>query len=174
MKLLNSIHQYDILTFQWCMRCRFQSIATQLSYGFSKTGDGQLYIVLALLLPLVDSQNGWFFTQLGLIAFAIERSTYLVLKNTLKRNRPEAALQNFHSFVRPSDQFSFPSGHTAAAFVMAGLASHFYPSLAPILYLWASLVGISRVFLGVHFPTDVLVGAGLGYSVIYYVLRLFG
>ncbi len=174
MKLLNSIHQYDILTFQWCMDCRFQSIATQLSYGFSKTGDGQLYIVPALLLPFVDTQSGWLFTQLGLIAFAIERCIYLILKNTLKRNRPEAALQDFHSFIRPSDQFSFPSGHTAAAFVMAGLAGHLYPTLTPVLYVWASLVGISRIFLGVHFPTDVLVGACLGSSVVYYVLRIFG
>jgi undecaprenyl-diphosphatase len=75
------------------------------------------------------------------------------------------ALQNFHSIITPSDQFSFPSGHTSAAFMVATLLAYFFPALSVFLYGWATLVGCSRVMLGVHFPTDILVGAILGISV---------
>ena len=96
------------------------------------------------------------------MAFLIERFIYFVVKNSLKRNRPEAALKNFRSIITPSDQFSFPSGHTSAAFMMATLLSFHFPSLLIPLYCWATLVGCSRVVLGVHFPTDILVGSILG------------
>jgi undecaprenyl-diphosphatase len=105
-----------------------------------------------------------------LLAFLIERPIYFVLKNSLKRNRPEASIKNFHSVITPSDQFSFPSGHTSAAFMMATLLGFYFPSLSILLYGWAALVGCSRVVLGVHFPTDILVGALLGISVAFFSL----
>ena len=104
------------------------------------------------------------YIQTILLAFLIERLIYFVLKNSLKRNRPEAALKNFRSIITPSDQFSFPSGHTSAAFLMATLLSSQFPSLLIPLYCWALLIGCSRVVLGVHFPTDILVGSLLGIS----------
>ncbi|MEQ1531779.1 MAG: phosphatase PAP2 family protein, partial [Methylococcales bacterium] len=100
--------------------------------------------------------------QAMLLGFVIERPVYFILKNSLKRNRPQAALENFRSIITPSDQFSFPSGHTSAAFMMATLISYFIPALMIPLFSWAALVGFSRVILGVHFPTDTLVGVALG------------
>jgi len=102
--------------------------------------------------------------QTVLLSFLIERPVYFVLKNSLKRNRPQAALINFRSIITPSDKFSFPSGHTSAAFMMATLLSYYFPPLIIPLYCWATLVGCSRVVLGVHFPTDILVGIILGIS----------
>jgi len=113
------------------------------------------------------------FLQAVLLAFAIERPVYFVLKNGLRRNRPQAALQNFRSIITPSDQFSFPSGHTSAAFMMATLLGFYCTPLTIPLYCWAALVGFSRVVLGVHFPTDTLVGAILGIGTALFSLGQF-
>ena len=160
MKLLYSIHKYDVSLFIWLINTRMHGSLTQLSRIWSKTGDGPLY---ALIIAIVYGYQGYSaYLQAILLAFLIERFIYFVVKNSLKRNRPEAALKNFRSIITPSDQFSFPSGHTSAAFMMATLLSFHFPSLLIPLYCWATLVGCSRVVLGVHFPTDILVGSILG------------
>ena len=163
MKLLYSIHKYDVFMFTWLINTRKYITLTKVSRYLSKTGDGPLYLIII----------GWLYWRSGiespclqavLLAFLIERPVYFVLKNSLKRNRPAAALTGFHSIITPSDQFSFPSGHTSAAFMMATLLGYYFPPLMIPLYCWATLVGCSRVVLGVHFPTDILVGVLLGIS----------
>ncbi len=163
MKLLYSIHKYDVFMFTWLINARIYSALTRASRYLSKTGDGQLYVLIAGYLYWLEGPEGLCLKAI-LLAFLIERPIYFALKNSLKRNRPEAALENFHSIVTPSDQFSFPSGHTSAAFMMATLLGYYFPQLIILLYCWAILVGFSRVVLGVHFPTDILVGIILGIS----------
>lgn len=163
MKLLTSIHKYDVFMFTWLVNARLHGVLAKTSRYVSKTGDGQLYVLVAGLLCWFDGL-GSYFLQAILLGFCIERPVYFVLKNGLKRNRPQAALENFRSVITPSDKFSFPSGHTSAAFMMATIISFFIPALIIPLYFWAAVVGFSRVVLGVHFPTDTLVGMVLGIS----------
>ena len=170
MKLLYSIHKYDVFMFIWLINTRMHRAFTKVSRYLSKTGDGQLYLLITGILYWHEGIES-LCLQAVLLAFLIERPVYFVLKNCLKRNRPEATLKNFRSIITPSDQFSFPSGHTSAAFMMATLLGYYFPPLIIPLYCWATLVGCSRVVLGVHFPTDILVGALLGICTALFSLR---
>ncbi|OXR99244.1 phosphatase PAP2 family protein [Shewanella algae] len=130
---------------------------------FSASGNGPLYLCLALLMLL--EQDGQRFFVLLLLAYAVELPLYLLLKNAIRRKRPcHQVLVGFRASFEPSDKFSLPSGHTAGAFVFASAVWQIYPPLAVPAFIWAGLVGVSRVFLGVHYPLDILAGALLGCS----------
>jgi undecaprenyl-diphosphatase len=173
MKLLYAIHHYDTLVFlRFINMCLYRPLY-RLCRWVSKSADGYLYVLTAFGVIWRDGISNPFLQAVA-IAFIVERPLYYVLKNSLKRNRPQAALNNIKSFIVPSDQFSFPSGHTSAAFMMATLCSGFWPSLAIVLYVWAICVGFSRVLLGVHFPSDVVIGAAMGTSIAYFGLSMVG
>ena len=92
------------------------------------------------------------------------------LKNIVQRPRPYAALDDVdardrgHQGDEVFDPHSFPSGHTSSAFVIATSLSLSYQQwyvIAPA-YVWATAMGLTRVWHGVHYPSDVLIGAGIG------------
>lgn len=128
----------------------------------SKTGDGHLYFVLSAVLFYFDTTHGVLFFYTALLAYTCEIPIYLLLKNTCKRQRPLTLLIELDSIIIPSDKFSLPSGHTAAAFLMATIVAYFYPSISVFAFAWASLIGLSRIVLRVHYPLDVLIGMTLG------------
>ncbi|MEQ1558946.1 MAG: phosphatase PAP2 family protein [Methyloglobulus sp.] len=164
MKLLNTIQKYDVFVFSWVINAGVHNNLRKACRYVTKIGDGELYVVAMFLMVWFEGLQ-YPPLQAMLVAFCIERPSYFVLKNSLRRNRPAAAIKGFHSFITPSDKFSFPSGHTSASFMVATLLGHYFPLLLIPLYCCAGLIGFSRVVLGVHFPTDILVGGAMGISI---------
>lgn len=161
MKFMQTIHTYDVNLFLWITQRKSQRVLVRGARYISRTGDGHLYLMLGLTLAFFGHAAESVLLKCLLLGFAIERPVYFILKNLCRRDRPQAAL-NIPSFIIPSDRFSFPSGHTSAAFLVATLVSYFHPAFTPLLVAWAVSIGMARVVLGVHFPTDTLIGALMG------------
>jgi len=128
----------------------------------SSMGDGYLYVLMGIIFPLLAPQLGVAFLKAMLIAFLLELPIYWALKHSFKRRRPFRVVEALAPLLKPSDEFSFPSGHTTAAFMVAALTVVYFPGAALVIYPWAALVGLSRVMLKVHFISDVLAGMVLG------------
>lgn len=130
---------------------------------FSKAGTfGTVWWLICL--PFLFNQK-WRMTGINFIlALSIAHLMgQIILKNIVKRTRPCHKLDDDDLIVDRPRYYSFPSGHTAASFAMVGVAllrCSFYTFL-PILVL-ASIISFSRIYLRVHYLTDVLVGAVLG------------
>jgi undecaprenyl-diphosphatase len=98
---------------------------------------------------------------------------YKWLKHRTSRPRPFQVRQDVLLSGTPLDYFSFPSGHTLHAVAFGMVAVQHYPQLFPIIYPFVVLVGMSRVVLGLHYPSDVLAGAGIGYVLVALYSPLF-
>lgn len=174
MNRLQKLNAFDTRAFFWCNGYGQHAPILTGSRWVSRLGDGGLYLLLALSLALWEQEDGPAFLRAGLLAYCIELPLYLLLKNTIRRDRPCHRLEGFHAAIEPSDTFSFPSGHTAAAFVFAMLVAQFYPALMVVAFVVALLIGGSRVLLGVHYPTDIAAGAVLGITSSLMALGLWG
>jgi undecaprenyl-diphosphatase len=87
------------------------------------------------------------------------------LKRAVPLDRPPLRYPQPEALVRIPHDGSFPSGHAATSFAAAVLLSFVAPRLAPAFLLLAVAIGFSRVYVGVHYPLDVLAGALLGAGV---------
>ncbi len=160
--MLNTIHQWDVFTFQRIVARPAGSPLLRVARHVSHTGNGYLYPLVPLIILLTGADKPLLFIQLAIVAFGVERMIYFFAKNSFRRKRPANILPGYASVIIASDEFSFPSGHSSAAFLMTTLLVIFYGPLFAVLYFWSSAVAVSRVILGVHFPTDVLVGSTMG------------
>jgi undecaprenyl-diphosphatase len=159
---IEKVTAWDVLFFTSIFRKQELPALTSFMRMLSASGNGYLYplATAGLFVCVPDKAITLFLTVV--LAFALELPIYYFVKQTIRRNRPFTSLNGIQNRIIPSDQFSFPSGHTAAAFIMATLLASFFPAAALPVYLWASLVGLSRVYLGVHYPSDILAGVVMG------------
>ena len=125
-------------------------------------GDGRIWYALILTLPLVYGESGlltsWSMVKVGIVNLAL----YKVIKLFAARARPCVVSADIILGTAPLDQYSFPSGHTmhAVAFSMIAAAQH--PEIAWALVPLSCLIAMSRIVLGLHYPTDVLAGGMIG------------
>jgi undecaprenyl-diphosphatase len=104
----------------------------------------------------------WGVFTLTVIAVAVADWSTGGLKALFHRERPPLRYAEPKTLVPVPHDSSFPSGHAATSFAAATILSFSFPRLAPLLYLLAAAVAFSRVYVGVHYPLDVVGGAVLG------------
>jgi len=95
------------------------------------------------------------------------------VKKISGRKRPCEIEPHCWATLLPPDQFSFPSGHTITAFAVALGISAFYPLLSPFLVFAAVSIAVSRILLGMHFLSDVVVGAIIGTGLAFTSYNIF-
>jgi undecaprenyl-diphosphatase len=113
----------------------------------------------------------WGVFALTVIAIALADLSSSGLKSLTDRPRPPLRYAEPKTLVPLPHDSSFPSGHAATSFAAATMLSFGFPRLAPFLFVLAAAVAFSRVYVGVHYPLDVLGGAALG-ALIAVALRL--
>jgi undecaprenyl-diphosphatase len=126
----------------------------------SRLGDGWLWCALIGWIALQPG-GGFAALQLALTG-AVGLLGYKLIKRHAVRERPFITHPAIDCAAAPLDRYSFPSGHTLHAVCFALLGAHHLPELALPLAGFAALVALSRVVLGLHYPTDVAAGALLG------------
>ena len=137
--------------------------------GVSRLGDGVFWYSLIALMPLLKGPSrpveGLLASAQMLVSGGVGLLLYKILKRTLVRERPFIGYSGIECAMLPLDRYSFPSGHTLHAVLFSTIAISHVPELAVVLILFSLLIAASRVVLGLHYPSDVLVGAFLGWSI---------
>lgn len=106
------------------------------------------------------------------VALVISTGVAQFLKRAISRSRPYWVSKNLNTYGIDLRDYSFPSGHTTAAFTVATTFSLYFPKLAPLFVVMALLVAVSRTYLAVHYPTDVLAGVIIG-MIVGYVVHMY-
>jgi undecaprenyl-diphosphatase len=135
---------------------------TAIARTLTHLGDGKTWTLAGLACLATGNAQG---RHLGLrLGAATLVATLLsqALKRSLTRARPDAAIDGFEALALNPDRFSFPSGHTAAAFAVAVAFAGEPRGIGPLALLLSVGIGLSRVYLGAHYPLDVGAGALLG------------
>ena len=153
---------WELMLCELCNRACHYLTVKRIFVIVSRLGDGIFWYALMLTLPVWYGRDALQASlHMGFVALA-GLALYKYLKSHLVRQRPYIQHGGITLGTVPLDLYSFPSGHTlhAMAFTMVALA--YYPQLAWLLVPFTALVAMSRVILGLHYPSDVLAGALIG------------
>src|SRR4030042_4842290 len=124
-------------------------------------------VIFFILLSWILTKQRKVLRHLVLL-YAVQSAVIYGLKFLIQRQRPFLFLDMASKLSKGPEQIldpSFPSAHTAYAFMMATLLAYWFPRYRIIFYIIAGFIGWTRIYLGVHYPTDVIPGALLGYGI---------
>ena len=158
------IQRFDEQALVWIAQHVRSGLLDPFMKLYTRLGDaGMLFIVLGLVLLLFKSTRKAGFSALCAMLIGLVVVNFTI-KPLIARERPWLVIENFVNLVPEKDPNSFPSGHTNAAFAFALALCMTAPKRwMKIAAVCAAVVmGLSRLYVGVHFPSDVLVGALIG------------
>lgn len=160
---LQRLTSWDRAASQCCNRMNHHFIGEALAL-ISRLGDGWAWFAVIGILPVWYGVTAWEVSLVMVVTGAVATLIYKLIKNTTHRLRPCEESDGLLLTVAPLDRFSFPSGHTLHAVCFTVIACSVYADLMWALIPFTVLVAISRLVLGLHYLSDVLVGAMIGGS----------
>lgn len=134
----------------------------QFMLGFTQLGNGIFAFILTAVFYALNFHRLAYEILLGTLSLWLIVEFVKVL---MQRKRPYSFLPDIRILGRRERGHSFPSGHTSQAFFLASLLSHYFFTgmyLSVVLYAIAVMIGITRIYVGMHYPRDVLGGVILG------------
>ena len=158
------IQRFDEQALVWIARYIRCGLLDPLMEVYTQMGNaGMLFIVLGLILLVFKSTRKAGFSALYAMLIGLVVVNFTI-KPLIARPRPWLVIENFVNLVPESDPNSFPSGHTNSAFAFALAVCLSAPKrwMKITAVCMAVVMGLSRLYVGVHFPSDVLVGALIG------------
>ena len=162
MKIISLLHNIDNSILLYIKNNMHGYIMDKAMVIITSLGNGgAIWILIAVLLMIKKKYRKIGFMVLG----ALILSTILgegILKHVVQRIRPSADIPEINMLIAKPLSYSFPSGHAASSFAVAGVLSKYFKKYAPEFLGLASLIAFSRLYLYVHYPTDVLAGIILG------------
>lgn len=162
---LQRISDFDVAL---CILCNRQSrhiFVRNLFRLISRLGDGLFWYTLMTVL-LLYYQSGALQAVVHMLGSALAGTLiYKIIKSRTLRPRPFNVYPSIICTGRTLDQFSFPSGHTMHAVSFSLIAIFYFPALIWLVLPFTILVALSRPILGLHYPSDVLAGIGLGTAI---------
>lgn len=165
MRAALAFQRFDRAELELCRRLNRSSRVSAVRRLFgvvSWLGNGWLWYALIVLMPLLYGRPGWLAAAHLVLTGAAGVLLYKTIKNRAVRERPYITHTAIECAAAPLDRYSFPSGHTLHAVSFTALTTHYVPEWFAPLALFALLVALSRVILGLHYPSDVAAGAALG------------
>lgn len=176
--LLNGILNYNTALFYTINEGMDNSIFNFIMPILTNFGNLMAWSLACVLIFIFGGQYGKKVAILGLLALFLSSAVVLVLKYLVAEPRPFFVLNHVHLLTAETD-YSFPSGHAAASFAGAVAIGKKYSfilkgkkhKLIYPLLAFAAIIAFSRVYIGVHYPMDVIFGAVIGTTVALAVLK---
>jgi len=161
---MNWLQQHENRVFLWVNQHKQVTFIDQIMQRITHLGGASATIAVSLSLALFAHGNWRILAIQALIALAVSHIPVAIFKKKYPRLRPYLVLPQTRIYKNPLVDHSFPSGHTTAIFASIVPFALSSPLLAIVLLPIAFTVAYSRVYLGLHYPSDCVVGALLGIS----------